>query len=423
LVIFSLPQQKIAMSKGSFFTGQPIFNQVLRHIPDRLVHRCSRELGSDRYYKKFRTMDHLVTMLYAILNRCTSLREVTTGLLAWEQRIGHLGLMHHPRRSTLSDANQRRDPEVFERIYMGLVARYQSVLPDSRVRRRKNNLYIFDATSIALFQEILKGSGLSRQDGRRKGGIKVHTLLHAASDVPTMIRFSPGASNDASFLQEVKLPKGSVVVFDKGYRHYTTYNRLSEQGITWVTRHRDSSVFSIDEELPVNEYQAKLGVQSDWLITLGHDHQKTATKVKARMVTYYDEQGDRSFQFITNNTVLAPMTIANYYRQRWQIETFFKRIKQNYPLQYFLGDHEHAIKTQIWCALIADLLLKVIKNGARAKISFSNLTSLIRLHLMTYMDLKSFLKAPEKTLLSKIEQVQLYHPPNLFHSGTGAWRI
>jgi transposase len=404
------------MGKSSFFTGQPIFNQILRHIPRGLVQRCSRELGADRYCKKYRTYDHLVTMVYAILNRCMSLREVTTGLLAWELRIDHLGLKTHPRRSTLSDANQRRGPEVFERIYHGLLAHYKAVLPDSRKRSRKNNLYIFDATSIALFQEILKGSGLSKQDGRRKGGIKVHTLLHAASDVPTMIRFSPGASNDASFLREVKLPKGSVVVFDKGYRNYASYNRLSEQRVTWVTRHRDSSVYSISEELAVNDYQASQGVQSDQLITLGHDHQKKAIKVKARMVTYLDAESGKSFQFITNNTWLAPMTIANYYRQRWQIETFFKRIKQNYPLQYFLGDNENAIKIQIWCALITDLLLKVIQRGSRSTMSFSNLASLVRLHLMTYMDLKSFLKAPEKSLLRKIRQSRQYHPPNLFNT-------
>jgi hypothetical protein len=391
------------MSKGTFFTGQPIFNQILKFIPRSMVHAVSRELAADRYCKSFKTYEHLVTMLYAIFNQCTSLREVTTGLLAWDQRINHLGIQSHPRRSTISDANKRRTHEVFEKIYLNLLSRYKSILPDSRRCSDKDKLYIFDSTSIALFQEILKGSGLSKSDGRRKGGIKVHTLLHAGQDVPSMIRFSPSADNDAKFLKEIQLPRGSVIVFDKGYRDYSTYNRFTSQGITWVTRYVEHSVYTISKQRVVNDYQKQQGVKADWEIELGHSHSKRATKVPARMVTYRDPVTKEYFRFITNNLHLAPLTIANYYCKRWQIEIFFKRIKQNYPLQYFLGDNENAIKIQIWCALIADLLIKVIKNGTRSKMAFSNIVGLVRLHLMTYMDLKSFLRSPEKALLKRIQ--------------------
>jgi hypothetical protein len=163
----------------------------------------------------------------------------------------------------------------------------------------------------------------------------------------------------------------------------------------------------------VSEYQKKYGVTRDCLIQLGHNHSKKATKVKARMIWYCDPVTGRKFQFITNNEIASSLTIANYYRQRWQIETFFKRIKQNYPLQYFLGDNENAIKIQIWCALIADLILKVIKQGTRSSMSFSNITGLVRLHLMTYMSLKDFLRSPEKSLLSHVKQ-QRQISPSLF---------
>ena len=402
------------MSKGTFFTGQPIFNQV-NFIPRSMVNAVARDSQADRYCKSFKTYEHLVTMLYAIFNQCTSLREVTTGLLAWDKRILHLGIDSHPRRSTISDANDRRSHEVFEKIYFKLLSRYQTLLPDSRKRSRKNNLYIFDATSIALFQEILKGSGLSKANGKRKGGIKVHTLLNARYDVPCMIRYSAGADNDAKFLKEVQLPSGSVIVFDKGYRDYSTYNRFTSQNITWVTRHRDNSVYRIKKRCPINDHQRQRGIKTDWIIELGHNHSKKATKVPARMVGYRDPVTGKYFQFITNNEHLAPLTVANYYRQRWQIETFFKRIKQNYPLQYFLGDNENAIKIQIWCSLIADLLLRVIKRGTRSTMAFSNIVALIRLHLMTYMDLKDFLRSPEKALLSKIyRQTEDYRNPSLF---------
>jgi len=392
------------MSKGTFFTGQPIFNQVLSFIPRSAVQSITRELHADRYYKSFKTYEHLVTMLYAVFNHCNSLREVTTGLLAWEHRIQHLGIDSHPRRSTLADANKNRNEEVFGKIYAHLLSRYHLVLPDSPKGSGKKNLYIFDSTTITLFQNIIRGVGLAKLDGRRKGGIKVHTLLHAAHDTPTMIRYSAGSDNDAQFLKLVSLPPGSVVVFDKGYRNYDTYNQLSTQNITWVTRHRDTSVYKIKSKNQVNDYQRQHGVCSDYNIELGNIHRKQENRVQARMIGYRDPVSKKYFRFITNNFQLAPFTISNYYKQRWQIETFFKRIKQNYPIRFFLGDSENAIKIQIWCALIADLLLKVIKAGTRTKMAFSNLNGLIRLHLMTYIDLKSFLQSPEKSLLRKIRQ-------------------
>jgi hypothetical protein len=403
------------MIKSNFFTGQPIFSQVLSFIPRPMITRVSRDNRSDRYCKSLKTYDHLVTMLYAVFNRCTSLREVTTGLLGWEQRIHHLGMKAHPRRSTLSDANSRRSEQVFEKIYFELLARYQSILPDSGGRSKKNNLYIFDSTSIALFQEILKGSGLRRSDGKSKGGIKVHTLLHSRQDLPVMIRYSPAADSDVKFLKEVNLPAGSVIVFDRGYCDYKTYNRLTDDKVTFVTRNRARSVYKIEKEREVPEDQLSRGIQGDWDISLGYTYNKKAVQVRARLIRFKDPVSQKEFEFITNNRRIKAITTADYYRQRWQIETFFKRIKQNYPLQYFLGDNVNAIKIQIWCVLIADLLLKVIKSGSKSTMAFSNLTGLIRLHLMTYMDLKAFLKSPEKSLLKKIRaQKRCTQTPDLF---------
>ena len=403
------------MSKSTFFTGQPIFNQVLNFIPRGSVNMIARDLNADRYCKSFKTYEHLVTMLYAILNQCTSLREVTTGMLAWDRRIEHLGLNSHPRRSTFADANQRRSDEVFEKIYFHLLNRYKAVLPDSSKRSRKNNVYIFDSTSITLFQEILKGAGLSKTDGRRKGGIKVHTLLRVDQDVPCMIRYSAAAANDRQFLKEVRLPAGSVIIFDKGYNDYKAYNQLAEQQITWVTRLQARSVYTVIQPVEVSDYQRQNGVISDQYIELGHSHSSKAVKVDARLIKFKDPVSKRKFEFISCNRKISSLSIALYYKQRWQIETFFKRIKQNYPLQYFLGDNENAIKIQIWCSLIADLLIKVIKQGSRSTMSYSNITGLIRLHLMTYMKLSDFLKSPEKTLLLRIKRHRMeFIYPSLF---------
>ena len=380
------------MNKSNFFSGQPIFSQLLKLIPKDSVLRIAYDTRSDHYCKRFNTYEHLVTMLYSIFNNCNSIREVTTGMLASEQRLAHLGIRYHPRRSTISDANIRRQAEVFEKIYFCLYKKYFSFLSDSRKNIKASKLYILDATTISLFQEVLRTSG-KNPSGKRKGGIKVHTLIRSDQDVPSMIRLTEAAANDSQFLKEVNLPKGSVIVFDRGYRDFTTLNRFTSEGIVWVTRLNRLFAYDIKQEyiLPDNSF----AIISDQQIQLGW---RSGTRVTARLITYYDDASKEKYEFLTNNYRMSAINIASLYRKRWQIELLFKRMKQNYPLKYFLGDSENAIKIQIWCSLIADLLLKIVKKVAAAKWSFSNLAAMVRLHLMTYIDLFGFLKSPEKSL-------------------------
>lgn len=405
------------MHKSSFFTGQPIFGQLLNFIPRSLVSGVSKSLQADRYCKRFSSYDHLVTMLYAIYNNCHSLREVSTGMLAWEQRLNHLGVHHYPRRSTISDANSRRNAEFFEQVYMKLLIRYGDFLSDSRdgIRHQKK-LYVFDSTTITLFQEVLRGAGIRSLNGKRKGGIKVHTLLKSDQDVPAMIRFSPSSWADSTFLKEVKLPAGSIIVFDKGYNHYPTLNRFTHDLVSWVTRLRQDAVYDFIADRPLGELQKGKGILKDQEVILGHHHDKNSTKVRARLISYKDPETKKKLAFLTNNFRMAPATIAALYRQRWQIEVLFKRLKQNYPLKYFLGDSENAIQIQIWCSLIADMILKVLKKGTAKKWSFSNLASMVRLHLMTYINLNGFLKNPEKALYQRIKKKGLFNKNLLLFS-------
>lgn len=383
------------MNKSNFFSGQPIFAQLLKFIPKDSLLRIVRANKSDRYCKKFNTFEHLVTLLYAIFNNCNSLREVTTGMLASEQRLAHLGIRYHPRRSTISDANNRRQAEVFGEIYFSIFNKYACFLSDSRTSARTSKLYMIDSTTIKLFHDILRTGGPVPASGKCKGGIKVHTLIRSDQDVPSMIRFSSGVTNDSQYLREVSLPKGSVIVFDRGYRDFATFNKLTREGITWVTRRshfhavaeKDSSI-----EFPMNEQ-----IVYDKQVIIGH--RTIRNRVHARLVQYRNPENGDIYEYFTNNLKMNGTTIASLYRKRWQIESLFKRIKQNYPLKYFLGDSENAIKIQIWCSLIADILLKIVKRAAAAKWSFSNLAAMIRLHLMTYIDMFRFLKSPEKSLL------------------------
>ena len=402
------------MSKGSFFIGQPVFSQVLNLISKSEVHKSAKHFSSDHYCKKFKTYDHLTEMLYAIFNRCSSIREVVTGIMACHSKLLHLGVSYTIRRSTLSDANKRRTSEVFEDIYNKLYARYRKSLSDSRSKRLMGKVFIVDSTTISLFQEILKGVGPNPVNGRRKGGIKAHTLMKVDEDIPQMIRFTAGAAHDVTFMKKVSVPRGSILVFDKAYRDYSQLHRWDSEGVFWVTRIREDAVSELVSENDISDAHSKRGILSDRIVCIGHSHNNRVTKVRCRIVKYYHKETKKTFEFVTNNFLYSPLTITQLYKQRWQIETLFKRIKQNYPLRNFLGDNENAIKVQIWCALIADLLLKVIQMRTQKPWSFANLASMVRLHLMTYINLLSFLNKPEQTLLRTIPKFDKRMSPQLF---------
>jgi len=394
------------MGKDPHFSGQPIFSQLLGLFEKRKIDRIAQEHGSDRYTKKFDTYSHLVTMLYCIYHNCTGLREITTGMQACFTKLNHLGMTYCPRRSTISDANVRRDEKVFESIYMDLYKQLGPSLSDSRIAKKwKSRLYFADSTTVSLFKEILKCAGNSPSNGKRKGGMKVHTLIQADHDVPCLISMTSAATADVTFIKGMQLSKGSIVVFDKGYNSYDQYEKWSTQGVNWITRMRDVSVYEVIGDLDLSSTSQKAGIISDQLIILGHTTTKRVTRTEARLIRYYDAEKDKYFAFITNNKLFAPQTVALMYKQRWQIELLFKRIKQNYPLQYFLGDNVNAIKIQVWCVLIADLMLKYIKSQLKRRWSYSNLSSMVRLHLMTYINLYKFLENPDKALINLLKPI------------------
>lgn len=355
----------------------------------------SRQGNHDKYYKSFDTHSHLVTMLYCALNKCTSSREVVSGLKACHNKLMHLGMIKAPGKSTLCDANKKRSYDVFGKIYESLLKKYAHFLPDSRCVKKEEKLYIVDSTTISLFQEILKAPSMGKHNGQRKGGIKVHTLLSATHDVPVKLSFTAARDNDMTFLQQIELEPGSFIAFDKGYVDYAQYQRFSDQNISFVTRQRKGAKYTVLQSNSVSQDSKNKGVLKDQIILLGCPSHAKKIKLKARLVSFFDNASGRLFEFLTNNFSLLPEHIAETYRKRWQIELLFKRIKQNFPLKYFLGDNENAIKIQIWVAFIADLLIKIIQSQSKRKWAFANLRSIIRLHLMNYIDLFVFLNNPD----------------------------
>ena len=382
------------MGKNTFFTGQPVFNQLLRLLPKHIINDVAKHHQSDRYYKRFRTYEHLVTMLYTSFQKCKSLREVITGMMACNTRINHLGIDHMPRRSTLAEANANRKEQVFADLYHRL---YSYFYPDSRVLTKlEKKLFIFDSTTISLFSEVMRGSG-QIPAGRRKGGVKAHVLMNAEENVPRFVCLTEAKENDNVFTPMLHLPKDSIVTFDRIYYGFKPLINWSNNGVSWVTRMHPLIAYAVLEAKQITPVQSLEGIISDEHILAGTRTRKD--KMLARRIVYQDPVTQKLLIFFTNNTSMEAIAIANIYKRRWQIECLFKRLKQNYPLKYFLGDSQNAIKIQIWCALITDLLIKTVKDNVKRNWSFSNIAGMIRLHLMTYIDLLCFLENPERALV------------------------
>jgi hypothetical protein len=391
------------MSKPTHFTGQPVFTQLLSLIPRTVIRRLARHHQADRYCKRFKTYDHLVTLLFSTLHQCTSLREVITGIQAHNNRLKHVGLTTTPRRATLADANSRRPAAFFEDLYHALYQYHYGILPDSlRGRSKLDRLFIIDSTTVSLFSTVLASTGSFGLNGKKKGGIKAHLLVRAKDNLPCFIQLTEGSQNDRKFLPYINLPPGSIVVMDRGYKNYNRLRTWSEQKVNWITRPDARAVYEITGGNIVDNNDSANGVVADYKIDLGNPATVNLQPIqKARMVVFEDKLTGKIYEFITNDFRSAPLTIADLYKKRWQIETLFKRVKQNFNLYNFLGDSENAIRIQLWCTFIADLLVKVVKDKVARKRNWSmaNLTGLIRIHLFTYINLTAFLRNPEKALL------------------------
>jgi len=386
------------MNKSSHFVGQPIFSQLLKLIDHSEVNRIASLNDSDRYYKTFKTWDHLVAMLFATLGKCNTIRELSTGLLACEGKLKHLGLKQAPRRSTISDGNKNRSSDVFRQIYESLFDKFRTALSDSRNGSKlPQGLLLADSTTISLFKEILKTSGRKRLDGKQKGGIKAHTVIPADTYVAQFIHFTSAATHDLCLLDELTLEKGDMICFDKAYIDYERFHEWSDKGIYMVTRMKENAVYETLEERDIPDDCDHRIIKDEVIMVKTKDKKE----LSLRRVAYYDSQKDKVYVFISNQLELDAQQIALIYKKRWEIEVFFKYLKQNFPLKYFLGDNQNAIEIQIWVANIAMLLLQVIKKGLKRKWAFSNMVSMIKFHMMSYISLISFLNDPEKSWIDQ----------------------
>ena len=379
--------------------GQPIFSQVLKLIDKWDFNRLVKKMNSDRYYKSFKSWDHLVTMLFGILSRCDSMAETCEGLMGMRGKLNHMNLKKAPAKSSAGDGLRNRDNVFFEALYYQLITRYKSFLSVSRLEGVSiKELYIIDSTTIRLFSDILKGVGRNPiGDGRKKGGLKVHMLIDAVQSVGRFMRITEAKTHDKNFLKDIQVPKYSMLVFDKAYNYYQQFAKWTMDDIYFVTRQKTNAVYEVVKK--VSSSRSKMGtarVLREDLIEISY---KIGTEIKAlilRRVCYQDEM-NRKYVFLSNNMTVSAEEIALIYKKRWGIEILFKKMKQNFQLHYFYGENENAIRTQVWCTLIAQLLLSVLQQKANVKKAFSTVATMVRIHLVSMLDVNELLQNTKKT--------------------------
>ena len=409
LPLFS-PQKTSNMNKGTHFNGQPMYGQLLNLLDRSKILRFSRESGGERYVKHFDAWQHLVIMLYAVIKRFDSLREITDSMFPEARKLAHLGINLMPRRSTLSDANSRRKECVFEAVYRDLYATYRDELSSDSRRKQVpewlKRLQIIDSTTITLFSNLIfKGAGRNPKTGKKKGGIKVHANIHANEGVPSDIRFTSAATNDSFMLRPSNYACGDIVALDRAYIDYAKFEELTRREVIYVTKMKKNLVFDTVSDTMYMHPEGLMECRVQHVIF--HKHVKDGEDIEhhARIITYVDIKNGKArlVSLLTNDMNMEVEDIVGIYRKRWEIELLFKQLKQNFPLRYFYGESANAIKIQIWVTLIANLLLMVMQRRIKRSWSFSNLATMFRIMLMYYVNCYTFFEHPERDWLKIIE--------------------
>lgn len=410
------------MNKGTHFSGQPMYGQLINLLSKDEILKFSHNRNGERYVKHFDAYQHLAVMLYAVIKRFDSLREITDSMFPEARKLAHLGIGMMPRRSTLSDANARRPETVFEDTYRSLYARYKDELSsDSRKRQVPSwlhRLQIIDSTTISLFSNLIfKGVGRHPKTGKKKGGIKVHTNIHANEGVPSDIKFTSATTNDSFMLKPANYNDGDIIALDRAYIDYSKFEELTCRGVIYVTKMKKNLVYEVLSDMMcmapcgLMEYRVQV-VEFKKRIKYGED-----IKHKARIITYVDlrKTKPKIISLLTNDMDMDVEDVIAIYRKRWEIELLFKQLKQNFPLRYFYGENANAIKIQIWVTLIANILLMVIQKRIKRSWSFSGLATMVRIMLMYYVNCYTFFEDPEKDWADLVQEAKEAPPePSLF---------
>ena len=367
-----------------------LFSQLLHHFPRTEFAQLVAKHQAERRAKGFTCWTQLVSMLFCHMAHADSLREICGGLACCLGKLKHLGISKAPNKSTLSYANQHRPAALFEELFWTMADRFRkSGGLGSRKRkfRFKNKLLSLDSTTISLCLSLFPWA----QFRRAKGGVKVHVLLDHDDYMPSFALITEAKRHDRTVARRFRLQPGSIVAFDRAYNDYVLFSQWTENGIFFVTRQKENAVYEVVEDRDIPQYRSIL---SDQIIRLTGVKAEVKCPHLLRRIVVWDKVKGREIVLLTNHLDFGASTIAAIYKDRWEIEIFFKTLKQHLKVKTFIGTSENALRIQIWTALIALLLLKYLHHLSKFGWSMSNLATMLRLNLFTYRDLLEWLHDP-----------------------------
>lgn len=364
------------------------FSQLLSLVDRAAFARAVKRHGAERGAKGFSCWDQFVAMLFCQMGGANSLREICGGLATAMGKLVHLGLSQAPTRSTLAYANTHRPWQLYQAVFEDLLKSCQALAAAKKRRFRfKHPLRSLDASIIELCAEVFDWARFQRT----KGAIKLHLQLDHQGCLPCWALVTDGDTNDVRVAQKLSFAPGTIVVMDRGYLDYALYERWSRAGVYFVTRSRTNMLYRVLQEHAV---PTRGNVIKDQTLELTSNYARKRCPRRLRQVVVWDGEHQRELVFLTNIFHLAASTIGAIYKDRWQIELFFKALKQNLKIKTFVGTSENAVNVQIWTALIAMLLLKFLLLKSTWTWSLSNLAAMLRFNLLSYRDLWAWLNAP-----------------------------
>ena len=385
-----------------------IFSQLLQLFPRTEFQRAVKQHQAERHARGFTSWGQFVAMLFCQLGHAHSLREICGGLAACEGKLRHLGIPEAPKRSTLAYANGHRPWELYQTVFEQLLEKCQSLVASQGGRKKfrfKNKLMSLDGSVIDLSVSMFDWAKFRRT----KGAIKLHLLLDHDGYLPSFAVVSEANLSELKVARQLRFEPGTILAIDRGYIDYEWFERLTMEEVYFVTRLKGNAVYEVEAERAVPQNR---NVVSDQLIWFPNRTPAGEEPIYFRRVEIWDEEQQRSIVFLTNLLEFGATTIAAIYKERWQVELFFKALKQSLKIKTFVGTSANAVKTQVWTALIAMLVVKYLQLKSSFKWSLSNLVALLRQQLFVYRDLYQWLDEPFQAppALKGVHDVQLDLP-------------
>lgn len=394
---------------------KPLLGQILELLPSHVISKAIERHNSDYRFKTYKTYDQLVAMLFGQLNKCNALRDICIGFKVSADFLADVGLKQSPARSTMSYTHSKRSWQVFENIFTGVLTHYSRIFSRTAHYRQIEQLkgkviHIVDSTTISLCLSLFNWATFRTS----KGAIKIHTQLDEASELPIVVHISEGSLHDKKGIDFLNIQDGSILIDDRGYYDFKAFASYMVRNITFVTRIKSNADFKEYKAEALSEQAKKAGITKVQIIQMRGDKaiQTTLCDYDLRLITVWDDKNQKELHILTNNLEWPEEIIAELYKRRWKVELFFKALKQNLQVKTFIGTSENAVKSQIYVALLAFVLLEFIRRHiSEANHAFKQFVNLIRICLMKYQGLNYIVnKIDEK---SEVIQVNNKDNPQL----------